>query len=1826
MLSLEGIWANRIGVIAANLRFEEREHRELAATAQHVRWDYHGRFLIELIQNAADQAVRAGLSDSSVTVIRTRELIAVLNEGRPLDDEGFRALSSLAVDTKDPATSIGNKGLGFKAVFEVSESPEVFSAPLAGGGLLTSGGYRFAFSSQPFQSEALQRKLAAAAAVFARENPQAVTDIEARYGGMGFEAVLLQEARHSAPFRFPLPRVDADLVRRQADLELGSDELRDIAALVVLPLRADGETQKRVDAAVEEVFGDGDASTVLFLSGVGTLRYIDRRSHEAVTLARQDHALPSPQAREPGCGHVRMRRTSHTAVTASEIEKDDERWWWICTRTLGLADDSDAETAAVESRRILDAVADFPGEHWAKVDRAVVEVAFPAPMPDVPPGTLLGTDGRYCIALPTHMSTGMPVWVNARFHGNIARKEIDIESNAYNRVLFDEAVALVGDLVDHLKGAEELEVRRLATLLLESSAESTLAAGLHYEDGPFDGAAVLCADGRSFAPASEIAIPREADMPMYKQLREAARQTGAGFTLPDDALLERARPLLRQLGASEGPLAGPDLRYLARDDKGDSLLEHAARARRHAGSEFWQPFFEWLVPRYGGTVLADQRVLPTSADELTAPKEGVYAAPVLPETALGGYPEGDPRRLDHVIAARINLFDERCVPVREADGRRFSQAGTALRSTMPPLLREPVFAELVREVFGPRIQELVEAEAGEGDAVDLLSTVAEWALAREARDFPREVLRVPVVDEVGERRWVSPTRIYFGRGWQNDEVDRLLAAAYGASPERLLLPWADFARIASAGDEDREWWVDALKAVGVGANPRVHLHKHPSPPLQASGNRLIRAYGARCPATLLSVQEQWGAYLEAIRQRPSTVASSQPYDVERLLWIDGLEDAAVRSDVVALVLGSADQYEGHLKTRLARAQGYGDATEVPAFWVHALRTTGWPTIPTSQGLIAPSNAWFLVGDERRQRRDKYRFLPCVSEAVEGAQRILAALGVATPAEATPAQYVRALERIAGQLADLEPSDLDDVIALTEEMFRHLQRRLSEGPGDQRLELEGPLPMFDGIDRRRLKAVDVRTVQVILVDDNPVRARFVADARSNPVLPIAPKRGHAALVAALRAEAGEDRVQYTSVAPVELTFTPAPRLDTTMAAFLERAFPGHPMRRDVALLLSAAAATSSDASGDRIRDALERFDMAILRFGTFADDGVSSFLLEEHDEAPMLLVSSELEHVPHLVFAATWELVGAHRDLWANYASALRQGRAAQFLAERGVTSADTREVEAIVEAQGESRLDAAKPLVLALALAARMVADVQEFEEQWATISHSADLSARWVGRPELADALALAGVMEGHERTLLRVLEVTGVSAEEWQTARTLLGMPPHLFEHTREKYLRARETVVAALAVAAAHAVRVDLEDARVAIEQVRELEPSTKLLQSLGSEAESASDVLARARQVVGQSPGELGVLRARLEEATSGRASDALDALLARVATREVEEYRLPEASRSASATRDVEIVLDAAVRLAPLLSETVDAAAIREEGRVAALRMGWWANRFAVLDPLRQALGSGAPETSRRLSEERAFRDPGPPGALVARLRELATRESDVERAAVVPRSVTIASVSLPATEVDADLSRGSDGCIGAEVRRHVPATLDFALLRQLTSPTVPSRAVGGARGRRGGTNRSPAETESDRQLNGLLGEVFVYELLRDRLPGFDFQCWRSSNAVRYGVATECDDGLGADFLYHDVAGTLTGRADGPEVYVEVKATSGEGKTPFELSANEWETALQIHHERGSRAYVIIRISHVRSEPIVHRVFVDPVQLKRDGLLVMEDADLRVFGC
>nr|WP_202447271.1 molecular chaperone Hsp90 [Streptomyces sp. SID5468] len=88
---------------------------------------YRDRLVVELAQNAADAAVRAGTTGRLRLTLR-EGVLAAANTGAPLDAAGVESLSTLRASAKrDDAAeaAVGRFGVGFSAVLAVSDEPAV---------------------------------------------------------------------------------------------------------------------------------------------------------------------------------------------------------------------------------------------------------------------------------------------------------------------------------------------------------------------------------------------------------------------------------------------------------------------------------------------------------------------------------------------------------------------------------------------------------------------------------------------------------------------------------------------------------------------------------------------------------------------------------------------------------------------------------------------------------------------------------------------------------------------------------------------------------------------------------------------------------------------------------------------------------------------------------------------------------------------------------------------------------------------------------------------------------------------------------------------------------------------------------------------------------------------------------------------------------------------------------------------------------------------------------------------------------------------------------------------------------------------------------------------------------------------------------------------------------------------------------------------------------------------------------------------------------------------------------------------------------------------
>ncbi|CAA9276870.1 MAG: FIG01170067: hypothetical protein, partial [uncultured Corynebacteriales bacterium] len=116
---------------------------------------YRDRLLVELAQNAADAAARAGRPGRLRLSLVDGELRAA-NTGAPLDPAGVEALATLRASAKRDGGTVGRFGVGFAAVLTVSDAPAVLSA--AGGVRFSAAETRALVAAVPALAEELARR------------------------------------------------------------------------------------------------------------------------------------------------------------------------------------------------------------------------------------------------------------------------------------------------------------------------------------------------------------------------------------------------------------------------------------------------------------------------------------------------------------------------------------------------------------------------------------------------------------------------------------------------------------------------------------------------------------------------------------------------------------------------------------------------------------------------------------------------------------------------------------------------------------------------------------------------------------------------------------------------------------------------------------------------------------------------------------------------------------------------------------------------------------------------------------------------------------------------------------------------------------------------------------------------------------------------------------------------------------------------------------------------------------------------------------------------------------------------------------------------------------------------------------------------------------------------------------------------------------------------------------------------------------------------------------------------------------------------------------
>ena len=416
--------------VRARARHETKDEvsdtRSFAEMERTLRREYHGRFLIELIQNARDAWMKDG-NHSTDGILRINlsgapPALSVCNRGTPVSpDVVLYSLGKFGESTKRPGEGIGHKGIGFKAVLEITPSPEIYSRDAQ------SPEFTFRVVFDPHRAFSLIRERSPRWDELERSLPS----VAAGTSGRGVDAV--------PTLRFPLWR---DQTPRDV-AELGNLEGQAFNTIVRLPYRAgarldldESEWLRRVRSALADL---SDEMVIL----LGVFRTVVVEDELAGRRHRIERRLGDERPLPAG-GSVRRVEILRDGNSSSR--------WLIYERTL-------------EGFRGLEGNISV-GVRLEEVGGSLRPAQFGG---DSEKGGL----GCFHLFFPTRIRTNLPFLLNAYFEVDASRQAFARDSEERNRELLDGLRQLAVDAVADLAGPQErgLDPTSLPDLFERSSGE-----------------------------------------------------------------------------------------------------------------------------------------------------------------------------------------------------------------------------------------------------------------------------------------------------------------------------------------------------------------------------------------------------------------------------------------------------------------------------------------------------------------------------------------------------------------------------------------------------------------------------------------------------------------------------------------------------------------------------------------------------------------------------------------------------------------------------------------------------------------------------------------------------------------------------------------------------------------------------------------------------------------------------------------------------------------------------------------------------------------------------------------------------------------------------------------------------------------------------------------------------------------------------------------------------------------------------------------------------------------------------------------------------------
>jgi hypothetical protein len=946
----------KVRIFLAEVAEGVSNYRSMHSLTQQVEHQYHGRFLIELIQNAHD-AFPEQISDADNRIEiffdpddSPHGSLFVANDGQPFSRSNFERLSQLGQSDKDPQKSIGNKGIGFRSVLEISDCPEIYSRSSLNSP--NFDGYCFAFRPGVVQSLVEPIKQLANGGNVPIWSVSGKSIVESWSDAMlakfrqrsQREGIpwLVGETNYLSPYLLPVP-----LIRIESERVIDF-ESREFATVVRLPLKS-AELRDYVFERMEQLSG----STVLFLEKIGSLhiRVVGDSDREFKRRLIQ---------REGDLGGT------HVIIEDSASMPSEYIVW---------KKDLHVSSAPIEFQK---AVAKLPGR-WPEIVDVSVSVAV-----------RLGSEpdtGRFSIYLPTLVPTGSAVHVNAPFFGDMSRTSIPFE-DAYNRHLLETAVDLTLEVVRiKLAGKGEVEACAIIDCLaplgnsefakrwLRLMNEAALRASVSLCEDPL----ILTEYGWRALNVTSL-IPTS---PKTTLLTEEVFRRHATFDIFHKCLDSRIEQV-KDLAAAKFPETGA---YPLPSDVAKTIASVASEL--HTSSGDWNAFWRdvaVLLPS-GQAELAKHAVLLGGDGALHRASEGtkVFFEPrqgTQDDSDVSG--EAGATEVPSALRSYVAFLSDQIqvyypnrptvqTPVRVYLGSNglvsqfrvetiFSEVLRALTPQLPAPIEGPHF-EKCRDILGW--------------AIRLMGSIVSRG---RGADATLNLLRsIPVPCEGG---WYPMREASFGEGWPSTVGETLKRYLKGLKSNTarearqcLLLPAAHPAW-GSVGVEE----MHLLIAGGVLNGLRLFETKPNS--WNSSFRASMTDFQLPGPPPSVS-KEQWSHFVSVAytEDRPPFV-TPQPYEVGSIFTFPGMAEFAglseeARSALSELILQSLPNWgQGLAVLSLSKKGGQTNRLVVTSPLKHFLLTTPWMAIREAKGVswARPDERWFVPADTLEGRSRHFSHL------------------------------------------------------------------------------------------------------------------------------------------------------------------------------------------------------------------------------------------------------------------------------------------------------------------------------------------------------------------------------------------------------------------------------------------------------------------------------------------------------------------------------------------------------------------------------------------------------------------------------------------------------------------------------------------------------------------------------------------------------------------------------------------------------------------------------------------------------------------------------------